>query len=218
MLQRETPDVVALQEADGPSFWSGDFDHVEELASLAGYEHHFHGRHHVVRIARKQVCCGTALLSRIPLANPCSFAFAPSRPTPRKGFVVATVALPGGRELDVVSVHLDFLRKAVRRRQIQAMVRALAHRRNPLVILGDMNCWWRRRNDGLHVLIRELGVAPWEPEARDLGTWPSQRPRLRIDWILASSELDFHSYSVVTDRVSDHCGVLAEIRLRGHTA
>ena len=28
MLNREQPDVIALQEADGPSFWSGNFNHI----------------------------------------------------------------------------------------------------------------------------------------------------------------------------------------------
>ena len=28
MLNREQPDVIALQEADGPSFWSGNFNHL----------------------------------------------------------------------------------------------------------------------------------------------------------------------------------------------
>jgi hypothetical protein len=36
-LENAGADVVALQEADAPSFWSGSFDHVELLAGLAGY-------------------------------------------------------------------------------------------------------------------------------------------------------------------------------------
>ena len=32
LLKREAPHVVALQEADGPSIWSGGFDHVATLA------------------------------------------------------------------------------------------------------------------------------------------------------------------------------------------
>ena len=37
VLERERPDVVALQEADGPSFWSGGFDHVTALAEPGGF-------------------------------------------------------------------------------------------------------------------------------------------------------------------------------------
>ena len=38
LLSRVGPDVVALQEADGPSFWRGKFDRVEYLATNAGFE------------------------------------------------------------------------------------------------------------------------------------------------------------------------------------
>jgi len=213
LLRRESPHVVALQEADGPSFWSGDFHHVERLADLAGYDHHFWGKHNSARIGQRRLSSGTALLSRVPLEAPASHRFARTLPTPRKGFVVATLPV-GGRPVDVVSVHLDFLRKAARRQQILAMERELARRGNPLIVLGDMNCWWRRRNDALRLLVERLDIHPCQPEAKELATFPSRRPRFRLDWILISPELEFASYATVADRVSDHLGVVAEVRLK----
>jgi len=213
VLRREAADVIALQEADGPSFWSGNFHHVERLAGLAGYEHHFWGEHNSVRLGKRQVACGTALLSRHPLHDAASYVFDPSPPTGRKGFVVATLPCPwaGGSFVDVVSVHLDFLRKGARRRQILEMEQELAHRTNPRVILGDMNCWWWRRNDALKLLADRLNVQPCRPDDRELATFPSRRPMFRIDWILVSPELQFASYRIVDDKVSDHLGVVAEI-------
>jgi len=213
VLRREAPHVIALQEADGPSFWSGRFHHVEHLAEETGYQHHFWGEHHARRLGKRRVSIGTALLSRVPLANPSSFAFERPGLRARKGFVVATVPFPGapGRGVDIVSVHLDFLRKVVRRRQIREMAAELAGRTNPLVVLGDMNSWWERRNDAIHLLMDTLGVRPCQPEADHLATFPSLRPRLRLDWILVSQGLDFGRYQVVADRVSDHLGVVAEI-------
>jgi len=214
VIRREAPDVIALQEADGPSFWSGDFDHVERLADLTGYGHCFRGEHHRVRLGSRSVSTGTALLSRHPLDAPASHIFPRAPITGRKGFVVATLRLPGGQAVDVVSVHLDFLRKRLRRRQILAMERELTRRENPLIILGDMNCWWRRRNDALGMLVERLGVRPCRPEAEDLATFPSRRPRLRLDWVLLSPGLEFGHYAILADRVSDHLAVLAEVRLR----
>jgi len=37
LLRKVDADVVALQEVDGPSAWSGNFDHVGYLANVAGY-------------------------------------------------------------------------------------------------------------------------------------------------------------------------------------
>ena len=60
LLGEVAPDVVALQEADAPSRWSGDFDHVSYLAEESGFPCFVHGRHSTSWISRY----GTALLSR----------------------------------------------------------------------------------------------------------------------------------------------------------
>ena len=66
LLSKVGADVVALQEADGPSRWSGGFDHVERLAHEAGYPWYFRSSH-----ARTWLFdYGTALLSRLPPLRP----------------------------------------------------------------------------------------------------------------------------------------------------
>ena len=40
LLAQTSPALVALQEADGPSFWSGKFDHVKYLAKQAEFPPH----------------------------------------------------------------------------------------------------------------------------------------------------------------------------------
>ena len=141
LLRREAPDIVALQEADGPSAWSGNFDHVATLARLGRFDHHYRGGHHPFSQTRIPMDTGTALLSRAGLENPSSERFGFSwRDT--KGFVVATIPAEawGDREIDVVSVHLEFLSPRLRRRQISAMVEVLQDRDRPLILLGDLNC------------------------------------------------------------------------------
>lgn len=38
-LAQTAPDIAALEEADGPSYWSGNFDHVKYLAEQAKFPH-----------------------------------------------------------------------------------------------------------------------------------------------------------------------------------
>lgn len=45
-------------------------------------------------------------------------------------------------------------------------------------------------------------------------TYPAWRPLVRLDWILVSEGLEFAAYQTLDDRVSDHLGVLAEVRRR----
>jgi len=54
-LKKENADVVALQEADQASSWSGDFNHVEFLAEADGYPW-FVSAVHVDRISMVRFC------------------------------------------------------------------------------------------------------------------------------------------------------------------
>ena len=211
VLAREAPDVVALQEADGPSAWSGGFDHVETLARLAGFPHAFRGEHNPFSLGRLDLSSGTALLSRLPLAEPRSLAFSQTwRDT--KGFVAATVtptAFPG-IELDVVSIHLDFLAERIRRRQVDQLIERFSGSRRPLVVLGDFNCEWGERRRCFERLGAELGLRPVEQGGSP--TFPAWRPLVRLDWVLVSPDLAFSGYRTLDDRLSDHLSVVAEIR------
>ena len=216
VLRREAPDVVALQEADGPSAWSGRIDHINTLSRLAGFDHTFRGDHQRLSLSGLglDLVYGTAILSRLPLVDLHSHAF---RETWRdsKGFVAGAVQLPDalGQQIDVVSLHLDFLRPAVRRRQVSQLVDLIRHRERPLAVLGDFNSEWGRERAALPVLARELGLQSCSSHLRT-PTFPSRRPLLSLDWILISEELEFLSYRTLADRVSDHLGIVADVGLR----
>lgn len=213
-LKSLEPDVVALQEADGPSAWSGNFDHVATLAELAELVDHYRGDHNPFGVGRFRLASGTALLARHPLQDPASQRFGLSwRDT--KGFVIASVEVPawGGAPLDVVSVHLDFLVPSMRRKQILSMVEHLEGRDRPLVLLGDLNCCWEREPRSMELLSRTLGLCAYAPGC-PVHTYPAHRPRRRLDWILASAELEFAAYHTVQVPLSDHLGVVADLELR----
>lgn len=213
VLERERPHIVALQEADGPSFWSGGFDHVAALAGLAGFPHAFRGEHNREILSRLDLSYGTALLSQLPLEATHSQAFVQNwRDT--KGFVAAKVAPEAlaGEPVDVVSIHLDFLADRVRRGQVEQLIERFRGHDGHLVVMGDFNCAWSERRRSLDLLLHELKLRP----CRDAGaaTYPAWRPLVRLDWILVSEGLEFSAYETLDDRVSDHLGVLAEVHRR----
>ncbi len=209
ILKRERPDIVALQETDGPSVWSGMFDHVEYLAQKADYPYSILGEH----VKGKRNVYGTALLSTAPLQTPESIKFSPAPPTFSKGAVISTIQFPGNHsiDIDVVSVHLDFARKSVRKRQAEELTDRLLSRERPLILMGDFNCEWTSGESTLPFLARTLNVKAYRPYAQDLTTYPTSDRRL--DWILISPELEFIDYHVFHDTMSDHLGVLSEIGL-----
>jgi len=209
VLRRERPDVVALQEADGPSAWSGKFNHVEHLARAAEYAHFFRGEH----VRGLKLSYGTALVSRLPLAEAASHTFAASPPTPPKGFVAARVRWPGrpGLRLNVVSVHLDFSRKSVRNEQVADLAEHLAKREGPTIVLGDFNSDWSRPDGAVRTLAERLQLRAYEPAAAKMATFPETGKRL--DWILISPPLEFVEYRTLPDPLSDHRAVVAVLKI-----
>ena len=210
VFNQEQPDVIALQEADGPSIWSGRFDHLRTLARSAGYSHGLHGRH----VDGFGLTYGAAILSKLPLKDPSSVTFAPSPPTMSKGFVSARIAWPKRPEVKVtiVSVHLDYARARVRSRQVARIAAELSTVKQPLIVVGDFNCEWDDRESSLRILAKELNLSFYRPGAEDMGTFPESEQR--IDWILISDDLEFEKYKTLADSVSDHRFVMATIRLK----
>jgi endonuclease/exonuclease/phosphatase family metal-dependent hydrolase len=206
MLQRERPHVIALQEADRPSAWSGDFDHVDFIAQAAGFDWGVHTAH----AEGMGQAYGTAVIARLPLDEHGAYTFQPAAAALPKGFTLATIQWPAtGLLIDVVSVHLEPLRESVRQRQARELVAALADRDRPLILMGDFNTEWDDQDGVLQTIARGLSLNAFVPDA-GLVTYP--RLKRRLDWILVSCDFTFTGFRVLEDEVSDHRAVVADIR------
>jgi endonuclease/exonuclease/phosphatase family metal-dependent hydrolase len=212
-LSQSGADLVALQEADAASRWSGKFNHVEFLSENSTYPCQLHARH-----AQKYMYdFGTALLSKVAYTDSLLHTFAPSPPTTSKGFVLGQVLWnPAGQlsepvTVNVISVHLDFSRKSVRDSQIEEMREQLSSFTTPAIILGDFNTDWKGDNSALKKIVQKGNYKVFQPEADGFGTYKSGKHRL--DWILISDDLEFVDYQVPQQILSDHQPVLATVRL-----
>ncbi len=209
VIGQQIPDIVALQEADGPSFWSGSFNHVEYLARHRSFARHVRGEH-----ARGiKLSYGTALLSNLELWDPLAVTFDPNLSLTAKGFLVSALTWPAPpfAAVDVVSVHLDPFSRSARKQQAEELIATLQNRKRPVIVMGDFNTDWRRTDSTLKLIARELGLKAYQPQNGSLHTFPKSKKRL--DWILISPEFEFLSYRVLADRVSDHLGIVAELGL-----
>jgi endonuclease/exonuclease/phosphatase family metal-dependent hydrolase len=211
LLDKAEADVVALQEADAASSWSGKFNHVEFLSENSSYDCSFLGVHASNRIYD----FGTALLSKYPFQGSFAHSFKPSKPTTTKGFSVVALdwnpsgVMEGSLSIKFVSVHLDFSRRSVRRSQIDEMYRLLSAIEGPMVVMGDFNTDWQTEDSSLKYLAELLNLSVFDPHAEGLSTYGDKGARL--DWILISEGLSFSNYAVFPDVVSDHYAVAAEL-------
>ena len=208
-------DLVALQEADAPSRWSGKFDHVDFVSENSSFPCRIHARH----AKRYMYDFGTALLSSVPFANELRYTFEPSPPTTNKGFVMGQVhwnpdgRLPEPVTISVISIHLDFSRKKVRDAQVAEMRAVLTEIETPVIIMGDFNTDLKKEKSALKAIVEGGRFKVYQPESSLLGTYKSGKHRL--DWILISNDLEFVTYEVPQAILSDHQPVQATLKLVG---
>ena len=102
-----------------------------------------------------------------------------------------------------------FVAERVRRRQATEMAAFLKGRGRPLIVMGDLNAGWDDAQGVVGYLVDALDLHA--REAGDGGDPTFPMDGRRIDWILVSRDLEFVSYQVLPDTLSDHRAVVAEV-------
>jgi endonuclease/exonuclease/phosphatase family metal-dependent hydrolase len=208
-LVQEKADVVALQEADKPSPWSGRFDHVAYLAEQAGFKYFVHAEH--ARIGMGNY--GTAILSRWPIKEAIGLTYADTPPTASKGFTLAQIEWqnpdrsPSQVTVDIISVHLDFSRKSVRLQQIDELATVIEGRAGPIVLMGDFNSEWLAEEYLVEHTVNTSRLHVYKAASDNLNTYKDKR----LDWIMLSRRLDYSSYATKQQMLSDHKAVVADV-------
>lgn len=207
---REGADIVALQEADAPSWWSGRFHHVAFLAEKGLYPFYALGIH----VKSGEKAYGTGFLSKYALEDVVSHRFRQSGMF-KKGFVIGSFRWPDqpSKKVDVVSLHLHPSNKKIQRLQVRQVAHTAKQRGRSLIVMGDFNTTWQEDRSALHELVHDLRLKVYQPDDRNLSTHRAVGER-RLDWIFVSQDLAFTSYRVIREGVvSDHDAVLAELVL-----
>lgn len=211
VIKQENPDVIGLQEIDGPSIWSRNLDQGKILAELIGFPFYFSGNHSKMNIGDYRINYGTALLSKFNFSITHSLPFVLNK-MDTKGLVMAKIPIPAfnNKEVFFASLHLDFLRKKIRREQILSAINFLAKINHPLIVFGDFNCEWGPDINCLQIFTEALDLEVYNPEEY-LPTYPSIKPKKRFDWIIFSKEFKVIDYKTLKVTASDHQPVVATI-------
>ncbi|OGZ06901.1 MAG: hypothetical protein A2942_00345 [Candidatus Lloydbacteria bacterium RIFCSPLOWO2_01_FULL_50_20] len=205
------PDFVALQEIDRTSILSGGINQFEFLNKRLRYPYRFFAPSCSIG---SLFVSGNTLFSKYPLVNCESFQFAPAFPTDRMGFVIADATLPNGTLVSIASIHLvylDWLRLDSRGQELLLVEKVTAARKGNIVLAGDFNCDLVGNEPSLRNFIEKLDLQAYRPLSNDSATYPSWNPIRRIDWILASKNLNFISYKTLHNKISDHFAILANL-------
>jgi endonuclease/exonuclease/phosphatase family metal-dependent hydrolase len=219
LLDELKPDIVALQEIDENSRWSGSFDHLDYLNAVAGFPHAVFGVNNR-RTGGYQLNYGNAILSRHPITAWENITFG-TRKIGEKGFLFAEVDV-GGRLLPVVNLHLHYRSRVHRFRQIEQLMEYLnakgairrSHWATAPIVCGDLNNP-SHRLDATASLFRYFSLQGHytlhPPEG--VRTFPSPWPRRALDFIFLPPDCRVRNCNVVRCNLSDHRPVMVEFTL-----
>jgi len=192
-------DVVALQETDAGSLRTGYTNQTEYLARQSNFPFWLDQTNRRLGHLAKH---GNGLLSR----------FRPHRVTryrlpglPGRGAMVVELGTTHGA-IAVFVLHLA-LGQATRLRQMDYLA-SLVNQFEHVIFMGDLNC--DPCSPEMQLLLRATRLgAP----IHDHGTYPSWRPRRRIDHILVTPEIQIQRSHVPHWRYSDHLPVAMDVIL-----
>ena len=205
LIARENPQIVALQEVDAPSWWSGNFSHVERVGNLGGMTAAVQGQN----IDGLGLHYGAGVVTQLQASAARQVTFQKNFPTFSKGFVVVTCSWPGDPDFqfDVVSLHLDFASTKARSHQIAVLTELVVQNPRPIILMGDFNTVMSA--DLLPKFIVDTGLQTWRADDASIVTFPILGSR--IDWIFASAEFQIVGQEVLDDVLSDHRIIVASL-------
>src|SRR5690606_25606369 len=149
---------------------------------------------------------GNAVLSRYPIGDVEVRRFVRSGTALPRGALAAVIDLPSGGDVVVISTHFPpGGSAAVRRARAEAVVALWGGERQAIIGI-DANAGTSSAT------MEHLVEAGLEVAESDLPTYPANRPRARIDFILHTPDLVTASVDVPLVQASDHLPVVAVLR------
>jgi endonuclease/exonuclease/phosphatase family metal-dependent hydrolase len=198
-IAAQRPDIVALVEVDLGSVRAGRCQ-AELIADHLGHDGN----------ARQCKYAVDSLYQRLPLMSKQGNAVIASEVVSERFHYlsVGTKRLVIELELPHVTVFLVHLSVKYRQRQeqLRQLRPLLTSVRGPLILAGDFNPFWGEEE--LELFLQACGLRNANREG--LATYPSNAPRMQLDFVFHNDLIDMHHFEVPPVRYSDHLPLLCE--------
>ena len=208
VINKASPDLVALQEVDVGVKRSGQVHQAQRLGELTKMSVRFGPTQHY-----QGGLYGNAVLTRLPILDvviqPLPYTESTSqRTTYPRGAIAVTVRGPEGKPLRFVSTHFQHNVPEDRLAEAKAINKLFAGPENmPTILAGDMNAV--PDSEPIQELLKHWSNAIDEQSSP---TAPSKKPTSRIDYIFYRPAPMFrvsHAEVIAESMASDHRPVLA---------
>lgn len=210
VINREKPDLVALQEVDVGVKRSGRVHEVRELARLTGLAARLGPTQHY-----EGGLFGNAVLTNLPILDVAIHPLPYTEATPElttypRGAIAVTVTAPDGKPLRFVSTHFQHNVPEDRVAEAKAINELFADDLRT-ILAGDINA--KPDEEPVQILLEQWSNATDEPPSP---TVPVKEPKHRIDYIFyrPAPAFELKEARVIPEvMASDHRPVFAELDL-----
>ncbi|MBR5519808.1 MAG: endonuclease/exonuclease/phosphatase family protein [Clostridia bacterium] len=209
VIKRFNPDVVGLNEVRDRGADADYREQTLEIAKRLGYEHCYFAKAFDFGWGPY----GNAIISKYPMAKAWTVPIPDPVYKTSGGYYEPRCILKAEFEaptrFDVLISHFG-LPASEQRNAVSIMMQLLETREVPTVVMGDFNM--RPDNPTLAPLLGSLkDTAELLPEGTM--TFPSEDPKIKIDYLLVSEDITPISAESPAIIASDHCPYFAELEL-----
>lgn len=115
-------------------------------------------------------------------------------------------------ELEDVCVFLVHLSLKYRHRQYQLryLHELVEKSAKPVIVAGDFNTFWGAHE--LYLFMKATGLR--SANGKGLFSYPSKAPRVELDFVLVSGQIDVHDFRIPDLQLSDHRPLVCDFTVR----
>ena len=195
-------DIAGLNEVRGRGLLSGYSAQAKKLGALTGMKHYFGKAINVMGVAPY----GNGLLSKFPISSAETVKIPdPEQKTGDSMYesrAIIKAVIDAGKKYTVLVTHMG-LNPDERENAVKTLLEIAPE--ESCIIMGDFNC--TPDSEELKPLFDKY-ICP------DTGTYtfPSDAPRIKIDYIFVSRDIEITDKGTTTNIVSDHLAQWIEIK------
>ncbi len=188
------PDFIGLVEVDGGSFRTDSQCQARYIADHLKLDHVIETKYGLESVVKRMPVLnaqGNAILSRMPIV---SYRFHYFEEGMKRLIIQACT-----ERVTIFLVHLSLTYRN-RQNQLERLYRLVRQVDRPLILAGDFNILWGKRE--LELFLGATGLVSANLE-RD-PTFPSRSPKRELDFILHSKDIQPKAFTIPGVTFSDH--------------
>lgn len=201
VIEEQGTEIAVLQEVTRGQLITGSVDIAAWLSRRLGMASCF--------APAVDFTFGELLLSSLPIQQCGAHVLPKGNAAQIRSYVRAVIVTPDGTPLTVIGTHLDHTSDEARLLQTTQLL-ADWQQTPHTIIAGDMNA--TPESSAIQAFEQAGFVSAQDATGNaTLATFPSTEPRIRIDWIFGTPDLNFSQFVISPSLASDHLPVTVNV-------